>query len=285
MRVLDVDGGPETARIFGDVVTEDDRPHGRLAGAGFALGMSCQRCSREPVGRDTYHEEHLLLPALSFLHRGGGRRCSLLLVGGCGGGKRGGCGLQSWWVRGDRGARDYLRHALAGCDRASGTRVITRCPDTTGGGGGPIGRTPSGGREGSRFKSRSIRSDMAFSQAFCLGALLGGPCSREGGIERGSNAGDSSVAATSDIVPPSPSRRHAQNGLLSLSRHPECQTFPYILPLRPWQRGQPRCPGHAKRGQEQGRNRGPPRTRESRDSLIPDSSFHALPYHSSTRQV
>lgn len=35
--VLDVDGGTEAARIFGDVVGEDDAAHGGFAGAGFAL--------------------------------------------------------------------------------------------------------------------------------------------------------------------------------------------------------------------------------------------------------
>lgn len=49
MRVLDVDGGSETSRVFGDVVAEDDGPHGRLAGAGFALEDVSAVACRETV--------------------------------------------------------------------------------------------------------------------------------------------------------------------------------------------------------------------------------------------
>lgn len=117
VRVLDVDGGPETTRIFGDVVTEDDRPHGRLAGAGFALGMSCQRCSREPVRQDTYHEEHLLLSALSFLHRDGGWRCSLLPVGVVGEGRGAAVGCSRGWGAGGLGETGDTRLATSRASR------------------------------------------------------------------------------------------------------------------------------------------------------------------------
>lgn len=132
MRVLDVDGGTETPRVFGDIVAEDDGPHRRLAGARLALRTSALgRTGGKQCGADTHHQQNLLLAAFSFLHHGAWWWwvCGWYSRAGAGAGGLTGCGVVVvvWRGREGGGQRQapmytYVTRDLAdmGCHSAAG---------------------------------------------------------------------------------------------------------------------------------------------------------------------
>lgn len=157
MRVLDVDGGTETPRVFGDIVAKDDGPHRRLAGARLALRTSALgRTGGRQCGADTHHQQNLLLAAFSFLHRGAWWWwvCGWYSGAGAGAGGLTGCGVVVvvWRGREGGGQRQapmytYVTRDLAdmGCHSAAGrvARLVERAPSCAHGGGGCWVRVPA----------------------------------------------------------------------------------------------------------------------------------------------
>lgn len=185
MRVLDVDRGAETPRVFGDIVAEDDGAHRRLAGARLALRKSALG------GRgETARGRHA--PST------GPSSCGLFFPPSWGvvvGGIRGGGGCRAagwwWWGRGVGGQRHstytYVTRDLAdtGCHSAAGrvARLVERAPSCAHGGGGCWVRVPAhlfcargrrsrtaSSAEGPCVSARDFQTNPSLSLALCAGA-------------------------------------------------------------------------------------------------------------------